>query len=631
MREIKGVSAWVMGIFYVAFVGWSLYGAVTPIETYIFRMVHMGLIFALAFPAYPMLKKSFPKGWIADVILAALGVATIVWALCDVDQFIRRSTLPDPPDFYFGLIAIILLAELSRRVVGMTFTLVLVGFFLYCWLGQFFPGPLAHRGYELDRIVGHMYMTLEGMFGVPLSVSVSFVTLFVVYGTFMDVAGAGSFWMDLSLAIMGRHAASAGRGAVITTALLGGPQGSGVATTMSVAPVMWPILKRAGYTPNMAAGLIAAGGIGAVISPPLMGAAAFLIMQFLNVSFWDVVIMVTVPTLLYYLGTFFVVELEARKHNFMPPESSGKNAGQVLKTQGHHLISLIVLVILLGMGRSPQSAAIWAIVAVIVTSFMSRDRNEWLTPKRIILAAIEGAQNMIPVAVLLAGAGVIVGTFTLTGLGLKVSGLIMSLSGGIPTVALFLALLASMIIGLSLPITATYIMTVVMVAPALVKVGLPMHVAHLLAFYFAVLSEVSPPVGLSPSAAAAVTGGNPFGAMMQSWKYSLPAFLVPFLFSATTVGANLLILDAHLGGFVMALISGSAALFCLSIAIVGFLRGPIPLWQRALLVVASIDMAFTSIDFSLQGFIPLVIGAAVVVWTIRKYRIHQAQLTHPAI
>jgi len=452
VREIKGVSAWVMGIFYVAFVGWSLYGAVTPIETYIFRMVHMGLIFALAFPAYPMLKKSFPKGWIADVILAALGVATIVWALCDVDQFIRRSTLPDPPDFYFGLIAIILLAELSRRVVGMTFTLVLVGFFLYCWLGQFFPGPLAHRGYELDRIVGHMYMTLEGMFGVPLSVSVSFVTLFVVYGTFMDVAGAGSFWMDLSLAIMGRHAASAGRGAVITTALLGGPQGSGVATTMSVAPVMWPILKRAGYTPNMAAGLIAAGGIGAVISPPLMGAAAFLIMQFLNVSFWDVVIMVTVPTLLYYLGTFFVVELEARKHNFMPPESSGKNAGQVLKTQGHHLISLIVLVILLGMGRSPQSAAIWAIVAVIVTSFMSRDRNEWLTPKRIILAAIEGAQNMIPVAVLLAGAGVIVGTFTLTGLGLKVSGLIMSLSGGIPTVALFLALLASMIIGLSLPL-----------------------------------------------------------------------------------------------------------------------------------------------------------------------------------
>lgn len=620
MRELKGVSAWIMGIFFIGFIGWSLYGAVTPIETYIFRMVHLGFIFALAFPAYPLLKRAGTKGWIIDVLLAALGVAAIVWALIDMDQFIRRSTLPDPLDFFMGLIAIILLVELSRRVVGMTFTLVLVGFVLYCWLGQFFPGPLAHRGYELDRIVGHMYMTLEGMFGVPLAVSVSFVTLFVVYGTFMDVAGAGTFWLELSLAIMGRHAASAGRGAVITTALLGGPQGSGVATTMSVTPVMWPILKKAGYNPNMGAGLVAAGGIGAVISPPLMGAAAFLIMQFLNVSFWDVVIMVIVPTLLYYVGTFFIVEMEARKYNFTPPEATGKTAGQVMRTRGHHLISLAVLVALLGMGRSPQSSAIWAIVAVIVTSFLSKDRNEWLTPKRIVTAMIEGAQNMIPVAVLLAAAGVIVGTFTLTGLGLKVSGLIMSVSGGIPTIALFLALLASMVIGLSLPITATYIMTVVMVAPALVKVGVPMHVAHLLAFYFAVLSEVSPPVGLSPSAAAAVTGGNPFGAMMQAWKYSLPAFLVPFLFSATAVGANLLIIGANLPGFLVASASSCAALFYLSVGIVGYFMGVFALWERAVLIGTAIVIAFTSFGFSLQGTLPLVIGGLVVIKNILKYR-----------
>ena len=179
----------------------------------------------------------------------------------------------------------------------MQFTWVLIGILLYSYLGHLIPGPLSHKGYDLDRIVGHSYMTLEGIFGVPLSVSVSFVTLFVVYGTFMDAAGAGNFWLELSLAVMGRGPASAGRGAVITTALLGGPQGSGVATTMSVAPVMWPVLRKAGYSPNMAAGLISAGGIGAVLSPPLMGAAAFLIMQFLGVSFWDVVVMVTVPDL----------------------------------------------------------------------------------------------------------------------------------------------------------------------------------------------------------------------------------------------------------------------------------------------------------------------------------------------
>lgn len=614
MRETKGVMKWIIELFCIAFVTWSLYGAIRPIETYVFRMVHVAFIFILAFLLFPFLKKAGRWTWGIDIFLAIIGAATIAYCIIDVDGFIRRSTLPDPVDFVMGIIAIVLLVEISRRIVGATFTFVLIGSLLYCWLGYFIPGPLSHRGYELDRIIGHMYMTLEGIFGVPLSVSVSFVTLFVVYGTFMDAAGAGTFWLELSLAVMGRGPASAGRGAVITTALLGGPQGSGVATTMSVAPVMWPILKKAGYTPNMAAGLIATGGIGAVLSPPLMGAAAFLIMQFLNVSFWDVVVMVIVPTLLYYIGTFFIVELEARKYNFKSPESSGKTAAQVMARYWYHLISLVVLIFFLVIGRSPESAAIWAIAATIVTSFLSKDKKEWLTPRNLIKATIEGAQNMVPVAALLAAAGIIVGTFSLTGLGLKISSLIMSLSGGIPVLALFLALVASMIIGLSLPITATYIMTVVMVAPALVKVGVPVHVAHLLAFYFAVLSEVSPPVGLSPSAAAAVTGGNPFGSMMQAWKYSLPAFLVPFLFSSTAIGANLLIIGANLPGFLVAVFTSACSLFFVSVGIIGFLKNKLSVWERGLLIISAIVLTFIPIGFSFQGIIPLIVGALIVVF-----------------
>jgi TRAP transporter 4TM/12TM fusion protein len=376
--------------------------------------------------------------------------------------------------------------------------------------------------------------------------------------------------------------------------------------------VMWPLLKKAGYTPNMAAGLIAAGGIGAVISPPLMGAAAFLIMQFLGVSFWNVVIMVIAPTLLYYLGTFFMVELEARKYGFAAPESSGKSAWMVMRTRGHHLISLLFLIALLGMGRSPESSAIWALAATILTSFISRDRSEWLTPRKIISAAVEGAQNMLPVAGLLAGAGLIVGTFSLTGLGLKISSLIMSLSFGNTTLALFLALIASMIVGLSLPITATYIMTVVMVAPALVKVGVPDYVAHMLAFYFAVLSEVSPPVGLSPSAAAAVTGGNPFGAMMQAWKYSVPAFLVPFMFSASAVGANLLIIGGTVSGFILASINSSASLFFIAAGIVGYLGGPLSVPERALLIAGATVMAFVPMGFSALGVLPALVCVLVI-------------------
>ena len=621
MRELRGKAVVLIGVLYAAFVGWSIYGAIVPIETHTFRMVHLGFIFALAFFAYPVSKNAGRWSMWMDVGLAALGVATIVYPLTHLDLFLRSSTLPDPLDVFFGIAAILLLIELSRRIVDNTFTLVVLGFLLYCYFGRYFPGPLAHRGYEIDRIVGHMYMTLEGILGVPISVSVSFVLLFVVYGTFMDVAGAGNFWMDMSLATMGRTSASAGRGALITTALLGGPQASGVATTISVTPIMWPILKKAGYSADMAAGLISAGGIGAVISPPLMGAAAFLIMQFLNITFLDVVIMVLVPTLLYYLGTFFMVEMEARKHNFAPPEAEAQTVGHVMKTKGYHLISLGVLVAILAVfNKSPEYAALGALATTILTSFLSRDRNEWLTPRRIAQAIIEGGKNVLPVAVLLAAAGLIVGTFTLTGLGLKISSLIMAASGGSRIIAIFLAMVASMVIGLSLPITATYIMTVVMVAPALVKVGVSVHVAHLLAFYFAVLSEVSPPVGLSPSAAAAVTGGHPFGSMMQAWKYSLPAFLVPFFFSVTPAGENLLIVGASLPGFLVAALTSVVALFLLSIGIAGHFRGPLNIAERAVLIVSALVMAVFPIGLSAQGLLPLAIGALITARNIRAQR-----------
>jgi TRAP-type uncharacterized transport system fused permease subunit len=227
MREFQGRSSIAVGALFVGFVGWSLYGAILPVETYFFRMVHMAFIFGLAFIVYPVRPKAGRWTIWADLLLAALGVAAIVYAAIDMDQFVRRSTVPEPADLFFGIAAIVLLLEISRRIVGNTFTLVVSGFLLYMYFGNLVPSVISHKGYDLDRIVGHMYMTLEGIFGVPLSVSASFVMLFVVYGTFMDVAGAGGFWLDLSLATMGRKSASAGRGAVITSAPCPSPRSCG--------------------------------------------------------------------------------------------------------------------------------------------------------------------------------------------------------------------------------------------------------------------------------------------------------------------------------------------------------------------------------------------------------------------
>ncbi|MEM3480838.1 MAG: TRAP transporter fused permease subunit [Candidatus Korarchaeum sp.] len=592
-RDFKGVPKYLVTLVGIFLILWCIAGALFTIETYRFRMIFLALTLLFMLLLYPP-SRALARSRVAltiDIVLASLAVISIAYAVSD-EYYVYRSTIPNLYDIIFGAIILIVLIEATRRSFGKAFTIIVLFFLAYMYFGYYIPGPLSHKGYDVERIIGHMVMTLDGVYGVPLGVAASYVSLFVIYGALMDAAGAGSFWIDLTTSLMGRKSSSAGRGAVLATALLGGPQGSGVATTMSLTPVLWPTLKEAGYTAEMAAGLISAGGIGAVISPPLMGAAVFLMMEFLDVSYWDIILMVLMPTLLYYVAMFFMVEVEARKHRFRAPEISAPSLGYVLRKKGYHLISLAVLVILVGLGRSPATAALWAILTVIVTSFLSKDRRDWLTPKRLLLAIYDGAKAFVSIAVLLAAAGIITGSFTLTGLGLKVSHLIVELSGGIHILVMILAAISAIIIGLGLPITATYVVCVPIVAPALVHVGIPMHAAHMLIFYYAVLSEVSPPVALSPSAAAAMTGANAYQAMMQAWKYTLPTFLVPFMFSANKVASNLLIVGADLEGFLIATGVSLVSLLLLSLGSVGYVGRDLSRVERLILIAAGSLLAF---------------------------------------
>ena len=509
---------------------YHLYAAVGTVTTQILRGVHVAFVFFLGFLVFPPFKKFKHRIAWYDIGLALLGVSTIVYMLFDFEEFIYRAVTPTFWDKTFGIIFILLVLEIVRRATGWIMPLISLLFLLYAYFGPHLPSPWTHRGYDVERIVGHMYMTLEGIFGVPIDVSSTFIILFTIYGAFLEYSGAGKFFIDFSFAAMGGKPTGAGRTVTLASFLLGGPSGSGVATTVTLGSVAWPMLAKAGYDKESAGGLLSAGGIGAIISPPVLGAAAFLIAEILKISYLDVLRMAVIPTFLYYLSIFLMVEFDAKKFGVKKIEMDEKlSLIQLTKLYWFHFTSLIAIVALMVWGFTPILSVFYATVIAFGVSFFRRETA--LKPKKLIKALRSGSISVLGVAATCASAGIIVGVVTLTGLGLKFSSIIISYAGGNLFLTCVFTGILMWIIGLAVPVTASYIIGAVIAAPALIMLKVPDYAAHMFIFYYAVLSEVSPPTALSPFAAAALTGGNPFKTTMMAWKYTLPAFIVPFMFT----------------------------------------------------------------------------------------------------
>ena len=412
-------------------------------------------------------------------------------------------------------------------------------FIAYAMLRPHLRHPGHITGYDLARLVGHLFITLEGIFGVPVDVSATLIIMFTIYGAILQHSGAGKFFIDFSLALMGNKANNAGPDIVpLSSFLLGGPSGSGVATTVMIGAVAYPMLAKAGFE-NAAGGLLAAGGLGAIISPPVLGAAAFLIAEFLKISYLDVIWMATIPTCLYYLSLLFMVELDAKKFgardvNFTPEMT----LGQMTKRYGFHFVSLVAVVVFMVIGYRRRFRYFYATAVTFALSFL---RKTALVPKKLVKAFADGSIGVLSAATTCASAGIVVGVVTLTGLGLKFSSIVIDYAGGSLLLTAIYTSLVVWIIGLAVPVTASYIICAVIAAPALIKLGVPDYAAHMFIFYYAVLSEVSPPTALSPFAAAAITGGDPYKTTLQAWKYTLPAFLVPFVFVLDPQGVGLLL------------------------------------------------------------------------------------------
>ena len=621
---LAGAAAVVAAALSAGLALYALYWVVAVVQPQGYRLRFLLGCLVLTFILYPFRRgarrERVPP---ADWLLAAVAAASIVWPLADFGEFIYRATEPFVIDVVLGTALIALVLEATRRTTGPVLASVAVGFLLYAWIGPFLDlvglSIVAHRGYGLDRIVGTLYMTLEGVFGVPLDVASTYIILFTIFGAVLEHSGAARFLLDWSRAAFGqsRSGASAGRAVTLAGGLLGMVSGSGVAVTVMLGSVSWPMLRRAGYPKDTAGAVLSAAGIGAILAPPAMGAAAFLIAEFLRISYLQVIGMAILPACLYYLSVLLMVEADSRRLGTRPVDAEVAGLAELSRRGGYYFLPLLAVVVLLAAGISTFRAVFWATLLAFALSFVRRETA--LTPRRALAALDAGGRGVLAVAATTATAGIIVGVVTLTGLGLKVAGLIVTLAGGHVVLTAVYGAVAVWLLGLAVPVTASYIIAAVMVAPALVDVGVAPFAAHMFIFYYAVLSEVSPPTALAPFAAAAITGGQPFKTMMLTWKYTMPAFLVPFVFTLDPRGLGLL-LRAPAADILWAAGSAAVGVLALAAGFGGWIRGAASWPERALAVSGGVLLFYPALATGAAGLALTASAVALHHWRIRGAR-----------
>ena len=596
-NRLSGWAGTIVTAIAVAMSLFHLYAAYEIVPTQELRYTHVAFVLLLAFLLFPAARRFRDQIRWFDVIAGLTCVGILIYAIVGGEEFTDRATTPNHTDVILGVIFIMLLVEATRRTIGPIVPVIALLFIAYALAGPYLPAPWNHRGYGFDALVGHLFITLEGIFGVPVDVSATLIVLFTIFGAFLQQSGAGKFFIDFSMTLMGRSPNAAGRTVVLSSFLLGGPSGSGVATTVTIGAVAYPMMKKAGFEKNAAGGLLAAGGLGAIISPPVLGAAAFLIAEFLKISYLDVIWMATIPTILYYLSLFFMVELDGKRYGVRgEPYVPEHSLGQLSRRYWFHFISLVSIVVFMVWGYSPTTSVLYATGMTMLMSYLTRETA--LTPKKLVRALADGSLQSLTAATTCATAGIIVGVVTLTGLGLKFSSIVIDYAGGSLLLTAIYTALIVWIIGLAVPVTASYIICAVIAAPAMIKLGVPAVAAHMFIFYYAVLSEVSPPTALSPFAAAAITGGDPYKTTLQAWKYTIPAFLVPFVFVLDPQGMGLL-LQLPKGGtwvdIVLITVKAALGLAALACAAQGWALRRATALERTALALAGLLLIFPSL------------------------------------
>lgn len=557
-------------------------GCMGSLDPWSQRVIHLSFGFLITFLSYPYLKGK--KLNIIDICLAVLSIICGLYIIINMDALVDRAGMPTTWDIVFGVITTLLVLEMTRRVIGLALVVVSGIFLLYAYFGPYLPDAIAHRGYSIERIATHMYTTLEGIYGVPIGVSATFVILFVIFGAFLEATKTGDFFINFANSIAGKKRGGPAKVAVISSGFFGTISGSAVANVVGTGTYTIPLMKRTGYAPNFAAAIEAVASSGGQLVPPVMGAAAFVISEMTGESYLKICVAAIIPSVLYYTGLFAAVHMEARRANLsgLSEEEVPKFWG-TLKSQGYLAISALVLVYFLAVElRSPSFSAFWAIIAALILSSIRKSTR--LNLKGLANALEAGAKGALSVVAACAAAGIVVGVVTLTGLGLKFSGAIIQLAHGNLYLTLVFTMIASLILGMGLPTTAAYIICAILAVPALTNLGVNVLSAHLFVFYFAIISAITPPVALAAYAGAGIAKSDPMKTGLTACRIGLAAFIIPYMF----VFNPALLMNAPVLQIIWVTFTALVGVFLLSSSVIGWWLAYMKIWERVLLFFAAV-------------------------------------------
>lgn len=616
MRNLEGASDRIM-YWYIVLIGFfhvytSIFGAY---EAYLQKNIHLAFVLPLAFIMYPMTKSS-PKDRIPfyDWILGFLAAVPSLYAIINYEAITLRIIQVDPvtqAQFICGALLFVMLMEGTRRVVGLPLTIIACIFAAYMHFGDKMPGMMQGLGFPLDEVIEQIYLTDEGIFSMPLGVSATLVAAFLIFGGFLEKCGTGPYFMKVAQAFTGTAPGGPANIAVMSSCLFGSISGSAVANVYGTGTFTIPLMKKIGYQPYFAGAVEAVASTGGQIMPPVMGAGAFLMASFLGVPFVEIMIAAITPALLYYGAVFLMVRLEAMKRGMKGLSAEELPKKREVIKRAYLFIPIIGLVIVLFSGATPMRAAIIGVALSWFVSFPQKENR--MGPVAIIDAIYSGVKNITLVCVACASAGIVLGSVALTGVGVKLVGFVLAFAGSTPLLALFLVMLVSLVLGMGLPTTGAYILAAALGAPILIKLGFSDIAAHMFVFYYAIISNITPPVALAAYAASSIAGADPNKTGFAACKLGFLAFVTPFAFCYDPG----ILLQENLTGNIFGIAACVAACFGFGFAVAGYQNRLLASWERLIYVVLAITALTPNRNITAAGALGVLVFS-IYIWKTGK-------------